>query len=85
MCYSEKQRSDQGARGETQDGGARCGGRPHRGLNWELYWFRVVASKMFVIALIFSFKYKKFGSTKKVESRVLEVANHVDKVRVILS
>lgn len=32
----------------------------------------------------FLFKYKKFGSEKKVQSRVLEVANHVDKVGLIL-
>ncbi|CAG09391.1 unnamed protein product [Tetraodon nigroviridis] len=45
-----------------------------------LLWFQLVASKKFVIAPVFSFKYKKIGSTKMVESRVLEVANHVDKL-----
>lgn len=85
MCCSEKQRSERRAGGETQDGGARCGGGPHGGLDQTLLWFQLVASKKFVIAPVFSFKYKKIGSTKMVESRVLEVANHVDKVGVILS
>lgn len=33
---------------------------------------------------LISLQYKKFGSKKTIEARVLEIANHVDKVRLFL-
>lgn len=35
-------------------------------------------------ALLISFQYKKFGSKETMATRLLEVANHVDKVRLII-
>lgn len=84
MFNSEKQRSDQRACRETQDSGDGCGGRPHRGLKRKLPHFQVIDRRRVWLFSSFLFKYKKFGSVKKVQSRVLEVANHVDKVRLVL-
>lgn len=84
LFYSEKQRSDQRACGETQDSGDGCGGRPHRGLKRKLPHFQVIDRRRVWLLSSFLLKYKKFGSIKTVQSRVLEAANHVDKVRLSL-
>lgn len=39
-----------------------------------------ILSIVLLIWIIFSFQYKKFGGKKTIDARVLEIANHVDKV-----